>query len=54
MSLGRVEKAIVLTCIFRAGYGWLRHLGVGFRTPGYGQLKHQLVNRKNMAVLKSV
>ena len=36
--LGRVGKAIVLTCI---GYGRLRHFGVGFPTAGYCRLRRQ-------------
>ena len=38
MSSGRAGKAIILTYIFTAGYGQLRHLGVGFQpiTAGSG------------------
>ena len=41
ITLGRVGEAIVLTCLFTAGYGRHRKLGVGFRTAGYGRHRSQ-------------
>ena len=44
MSSGRVGKAIVLTCVFTAGYCRHRKLEVGFHTAGYGWHRSQWVN----------
>ena len=39
----RLGEAIVLTCLFTAGYGRHRKLGVGFCMAGYGQHGSQWV-----------
>ena len=50
MSSGRVGKAIVLTCLATAGYGWHRKLGVGFRMASYSRHRSQWVNNITLLI----